>query len=469
MSDFLPDIEHFVFLMLENRSFDNLMGWLYESDQPAHIIDGPLTRGTGFMGLEADTFSNRFDGDDTEHFVKRCAPTLDTPKPDPHEPYLHVNKQLFDVAVTPCGERAGASGTPPITTTEPSMSGFLADYATKRQGLGSAIADDCGVLGRVAKLLTRQISQEAALQILDTYGPEQVPVLSGLARAYAVSDHWFSSVPSQTNCNRAFSTCGTSLGLTDNAGPLFGFIPGRFDTRSIWDVLCDAGKTSPSDWMVYYQAKIFWKWVYTQRAFSIPDPDDHLAPIDDFFAAIDAGTLPRFSYLEPIWLGSHVFDNGNSYHPPAQLEPGEEFLRKLFGKLTAKPDVWSKTLLMITFDEHGGTYDHVPPPCATPPWGDSAPPDPEHGFGFDRFGVRVPTVLASPWIEERTVFRSTTDVPYDHTSMIATVLTWMGVPRDEWNLGERVACAPTFEGVITRDRPRTEVPVFGAARECGRA
>jgi phospholipase C len=220
---------------------------------------------------------------------------------------------------------------------------------------------------------------------------------------------------------------------------------------------------------VYYQAKIFWKWVYTQRAFNIPDPDDHLAPIDNFFAAIDAGTLPRFSYLEPIWLGSHVFDNGNSYHPPAQLEPGEEFLRKLFGKLTAKPDVWSKTLLMITFDEHGGTYDHVPPPCATPPWGDSAPPDPEHGFGFDRFGVRVPTVLASPWIEERTVFRSTTDVPYDHTSMIATVLTWMGVPRDEWNLGERVACAPTFEGVITRDRPRTEVPVFGAARECGRA
>ena len=53
--------------------------------------------------------------------------------------------------------------------------------------------------------------------------------------------------------------------------------------------------------------------------------------------------------------------------------------------------------------------------------------------------------------------------------MIATVLTWMGVPRDEWKLGERVARAPTFEGVITRDRPRTEVPVFGAARECGRA
>jgi hypothetical protein len=410
MSDFLPNIENFVFLMLENRSFDNLMGWLYENDHPAQILSGPGTKDKPFMGLEVGKYSNHFDDDPSPHTVERGTSTLNTPDPDPHEPYLHVTKQLFNIQVPPCGERDHPVN--PTPSDVPKMDGFLADYATTRRGPGPAgvIADECGLLGKLAKLVSNQIPGQDALAILQTYAPSQVPVITGQA----------------------------------------------FETPSIWDRLSENGRSSPSDWMVYYQQKLFWRYVYTQEAFSIPDPDSHVAPIKDFFDAIETDTLPAFSYLEPTWLGAHIGNNGNSYHPPAQLEPGECFVNKLVHALKANPKQWEKTLLMITFDEHGGTYDHIAPPWeAHPPWGDATPTfDCEHDFGFDRFGVRVPTILASPWIDEKTVFRSMTDVPYDHTSMIATVLTWMSVPKDKWQLGERVHHAPTFEGVLTRTSPR---------------
>lgn len=466
MSHFMPQIDHVVYLMLENRSFDNLLGWLYESSPPAQIIEGEATSGEPFMGLQGAHYENRFDDDPLPHGVQRGTASMDTPDPDPHEPYLHVNKQLFGLDIPPCGERDRRHVLGPGEHPVPSMDGFLADYATARTGKLAAYADDCGISGKIARALTKPITRQEALAILNTYAPEQVPVITDLARAYAASDYWFSSVPTQTNANRAFSVCGTSLGQTDNHGPLKGFVPDRFPTRSIWDTLFDSGLRSTSDWMVYYQAKLFWTSVYSERAFSIPDRDRHVAPIEDFFAAIESRSLPRFSYLEPAWLGAHIGNNGNSYHPPAQVVPGEAFLSSLYRSLTANRDVWDRTLLVVTFDEHGGTYDHVPPPWgAEPPWGKGKPVPPdielEHGFGFDRFGVRVPTILASPWIDERVVFRSTTDVPYDHTSMLATVLTWMGVGRDEWKLGERVAHAPTFEGVLTRSSPRRDVPEIG--------
>lgn len=466
VSDFMPQIEHFVYLMLENRSFDNLMGWLYDDRSDVTYIDGPSTSGTSFMGLQGERHTNRFDDDPIEHGVQRGTASMDTPDPDPHEPYLHVNKQLFGVDLPPCGQRNHSHALGPGKSPVPHMEGFLADYATARKGKLAAYTDDCGMLGSIARALTKSISRQEALAILNTFAPEQVPVITDLAKAYAVSDYWFSSVPTQTNVNRAFSVCGTSLGQTDNHGPLKGFIPDPFPTPSIWDTLSEHGKGSTSDWMVYYQAKLFWTSVYSERAFRIPDPDRHVAPIDDFFAAVDAKSLPTFSYLEPAWLGAHIGNNGNSYHPPAQVVPGEKFLKRLYESLTANSDVWDKTLLMVTFDEHGGTYDHIPPLWdAEPPWGKGNPPPKdiklEHGFGFDRFGVRVPTILASPWIDERVVFRSTTHVPYDHTSMAATVLTWMGIPSHEWGLGARVTAAPTFEGVLTRSSPRRDAPSVG--------
>jgi hypothetical protein len=117
---------------------------------------------------------------------------------------------------------------------------------------------------------------------------------------------------------------------------------------------------------------------------------------------------------------------------------------------------WNETLFVITFDEHGGIFDHVPPPYAENPW----PNDIIDGFRFDMMGVRVPTILISPLIKPQTVFRSPTAVAYDSTSFLATLLNWYGVPKARWGLGERTRHAPTFEGVFELAEPRADKPSF---------
>jgi phospholipase C len=116
-------------------------------------------------------------------------------------------------------------------------------------------------------------------------------------------------------------------------------------------------------------------------------------------------------------------------------------------------------LLLITYDEHGGCYDHVPPPWnATPPDPESNPG--EAGFRFNRFGVRVPALLISPYIEAGTVFRSKTEMPYDHTSILATIRVWLNIPSDKMLPSARIKAAPGFGNLPTRTTPRTDRPVI---------
>lgn len=439
--------------MLENRSFDSLLGWLYDADNPPeHVIAGPKQRDTPFYGLAENRYHNSFSGENEKQYVKRGTRQLNTPSPDPNEPYLNVNMQLF-----------GSSENPPENQ-PPSMDGFLKDYASIKYSLfGGLYEQDPEALEHIGEPLSR----ETALEILETFTPDQLPIINTLAKHYAVSDYYFSSVPTQTNANRAFALCGTSMGYVDNQGFLDGFVPAKFKTKSIWNVLYENGFTSPDDWIVYHQDRLFRLFCFTQTAFDIPDPQNHVRPIEDFFERIKTDTLPSFSYLEPAWFHAHLFGkldtlpiNGNSFHPPADLAPGELFLSTLYESLSQNREVWEKTLLVINFDEHGGTYDHVPPPWgALPPWGNALSPDGiklEHGFRFNRFGVRVPALLISPWIEPKTVFRSTGEIPYDHTSVLATILKWKGISKEKWGLGERVFHAPTFESVLTRTTPRTD-------------
>ena len=137
------------------------------------------------------------------------------------------------------------------------------------------------------------------------------------------------------------------------------------------------------------------------------------------------------------------------------LVPAEEQLNKIYDSIRKGPG-WEETLLIVTFDEHGGIYDHVPPPYAENPW----PNDVNNGFRYDLLGPRVPTILVSPFIEPKTVFRSETPVVYDSTSILATLLHWAGIPKARWFLGERTNHAPTFEAVLSRATPRKTAPAF---------
>ncbi|OJJ21201.1 hypothetical protein BKI52_11585 [marine bacterium AO1-C] len=454
----MQKIKHIVYLMLENRSFDNVLGWLYDEQNPPK--NNIPSQGTPyFEGLKENTYYN-IDQEGKKYYVTKGTDNkLDVPSYDPNEVYEHVNNQVF-------GSEAN-----PNQGQKPTMGGFYKDYVAFYNN---------------------------ASQIMQTYTPDELPVLNGLAKNFAVSDMYFSSVPTQTNCNRAFAASGNSLGITDdnvltawvnNRDVPFSLSPlhisgvtkpagNQFNQSTLWNVLYNNGFNTPDDWTLFNCSGTAWEreldvegYSYTRalmEQLQSSDYDAHFDVMDNFLTKAKNGTLPTFSFLEPEWglikniIITKLGINGNDYHPPTNLQPGEIFVKSIYDALTSNKEAWEQTLFIINFDEHGGTYDHVAPPWnAAAPWDNKETPTPtayEKGFEFDRFGVRVPLILVSPLIEASTVFRASGDVPYDHTSVIATILTMMGVSKDKWNLGSRVANAPTFENILTLSTPRTDVP-----------
>lgn len=455
----LPGIEHVVVVMLENRSFDTMLGWLYDGASPRHFIpqgacftyegltDASLPKlanplvlpgvlPTSYPPVKGATYT-REDGADY----------LSSPAYDPHEELQFVTDQIYGPLKW--------TGTPPINPplgAEPHMRGFLQDYVS-------------------ALPTAQQTDLPTILRIMETYTPDQLPVLCGLARAFACSDMWFSSAPTQTNPNRAFLACGTSLGQINNSKP---WAYGDFDTATIWNRLKQLGVT----W------KIFWEQVFvpvkdsdnrgwTRKAFpqlASISTDADFPNMAEFHRRARNGTLPAFSFIEPSWtlekdeIGQRNGIQGDDYHPPGDVRPGEDLLAQIYTSLLANPRSLEKTLLVITFDEHGGTFDHWPPPHAVRPDGHD-----QQGFDFTRYGVRVPAIFVSPWIEEQTVIRAGLPgswPPFDHTSIAATVLKWKGQTRAQYGLGDRTKQAPTFEQVLNRTAARApEELVLGKLRQ----
>lgn len=422
MPNAMGEIEHIVVVMLENRSFDHLVGWLYADTGNRPPRNLPATGGAPtYDGLVEDRFwcpaNAAYLKDPSvapwKVYVRRGTAfgELTVPDPGPAESYDRLTFQLFGTSRPAPGQ-------------VPSMQGFVVDYQAS-------------------------VPPEQAVRIMETYTPDQVPVLSALARSYAISDRWFASVPAQTWPNRAFVHCGTSAGHVNNAP----YTP--YDLKTLYEALDEAQVS----WGIYAQAPIpvFGTQAQLQlkrlRAFSLRR---HFASFAAFKQQARDGTLPAYSFIEPALLEESVTGIPPSdMHAPHSVGDGDRFLFEVFQALSTGKR-WSRTLLVITFDEHGGMYDHVPPPWgATPP--DAASRSGEAGFGFDRFGVRVPTILVSPWIEPGTVFRSPTNVPYDHTSILRTLRDWAGLPDDVLP-SARIRNAPSFASVLTRTSPRQDLP-----------
>jgi phospholipase C len=432
----IPQIKNIVFLMLENRSLDNLLGWLYKDDTPERFLSSNNSK--EYDGLKEnyywlpDVNGAKFYVKAIDDFKWQSIKTNCTgvPGTDPYEQLRVTSANDFwpprnswsGVMNQFYGNQNPINGLPVTKNGHPAMQGFLQDFAD---------------------------SQDALL----TYTPEQLTVINSLARNYAVSDRWFSSVPSDTAPNRAYSLCGSSFGRESNIGLSYDI----YDHPTLFNGLQKRGKS----WKLYYSEK--WSNSECWTVLSFPqilqagDPEKQICHIDDlhhgFFADAQAGTLPDFSYIEPKWGYETVAKVvGNEYHPPIFVGCGEYFLYQVYTHLQQGPQ-WKDTLLIVTFDEHGGTYDHVPPPgIAINPDGIDGQ---ENGFKFDQFGARVPTLLISPYIPKGTVFRSADgdEHPYDHTSFIKTVLMWAGMTRDEpMNFGKRAQSAPTFEDVLSDQR-----------------
>jgi phospholipase C len=268
------------------------------------------------------------------------------------------------------------------------------------------------------------------------FTPEMLPVLSGLARGYAVCDHWFASLPTETLPNRAFAAAASSQGYMDDKTK-------TYTVPSIFGLLT---KNNLS-WAIYgYDEDPLSRHNFPDTASA---PDSNFGLFKDFQAAAAAGTLPAYTFLEPIWG-----DAGNDQHPVGNVALGEQFIHDTYYAVR-NGKAWAQTLLIVTYDEHGGCYDHVPPPQgAVPP--DDTPG--EYGFDFKRFGVRVPAVLISPLIAAGTVFRVPDGtMPIDHTSILKTIEKRWGLP----SLTARDAAAPDLGDALTLDTPRTDDPLKG--------
>jgi phospholipase C len=177
--------------------------------------------------------------------------------------------------------------------------------------------------------------------------------------------------------------------------------------------------------------------------------ESHFGLFTDFQAAAAGGSLSAYAFLEPGFDAA-----GNSQHPNYNVALGEQLIHDLYYALRNGPD-WDETLLIITYDEHGGCYDHVAPPLGAVPPDDSAG---EYGFDFTGFGVRVPMVLVSPLIAAGTVLRVAANaMPLDHTSILKTVETRWNLPR----LTARDAAALDIGAALTLAVARTDDPVAG--------
>jgi phospholipase C len=246
----------------------------------------------------------------------------------------------------------------------------------------------------------------------------QLPFTYDLASKFPIGDRWFCSCLAQTDPNRRFLIAGTSNGMVDDIGtgpnsvipdatfgvpPAHGTIGDRFDAHGItWTVYCakypigDTFELYPSDSLVVAQ---------------------HKASFDQFFTDAAAGNLPSFSLVDPDY-------GTQSQEDPQNIVLGERVIAQVVHAVGASPK-WRSTILIITYDEHGGYYDHVPPPAALAP--DSVAPQVQIGEaqydGFARYGFRVPSVVVSPYAKTNYV----SHVVYDHTSILAFV-------ERKWNL-----------------------------------
>jgi phospholipase C len=410
----LERIEHWVVLMFENRSFDSLLG---------HLPHIPAE--DGLRGREI-----RLPSPAGEVLVQAVDdPTA--PLPDPGEGYGNVNVQLWGRYLPT--ENAGRSPYPlfpepmvapfnlPEDAGTPTMDGFAVDYFHNF---------------RWQKKRKPTLAEVA--QIGHVMSPRTAPVINTLAQEYAVFTRWFCEAPTCTLPNRSLFLAGTSLGKVDNDD----IVSYAWDQRvpTLFDLLTDAGL----DWRAYYDESQ----VVPACAINLGGLHEvgrwraHAAHRERFFADAAAGTLPTFSWVEPKLLFGPLDD----YHPPTDVRSGEQLLAEVYDAVRSSPQ-WESTALVVLFDEHGGCYDHVPPP--------SAPPPDDHegaeGFGFDRLGVRVPALVISPYTEHGMVVTDT----FHSCSVLRTL-------RERFDLGpalsRRDAVAPLLDVAFNRSDPRTDRP-----------
>jgi phospholipase C len=282
------------------------------------------------------------------------------------------------------------------------------------------------------------------------FDKSSAPIINTLAEEYAVFDRWFASVPGPTDPNRQYAMAGTSAGSTTN------FNGTLYTQQTYIDYLRRNGHTSGG----YYERDL-WMFGGFDDLVNNPENAKNIKELrKHFFTDLAAGNIPEFTWLQPS-LSALPGTNGPSWqHPDASVVEGERLIKEIYEAIVKSPK-WNETLFLITYDEHGGFYDHVAP-LANVPSPDGIPcfDCSTTKFDFTELGVRVPTVAISPWITKGTVVSEGDGTPFmdsafESTSLMATVNELLGV--DAPPLGNRMAWASKFTYLLTEnDNIRTD-------------
>jgi phospholipase C len=269
-----------------------------------------------------------------------------------------------------------------------------------------------------------------------------VPITNFLARNFAVCDRWHASLPTSTQPNRTIAFCGSSHVFNTSTGPRV-----ISTDEPLFDWL---GKNNVR-WRVYHDGLSFfalytsaWKYLFT----------DHFRDFERYFHDMQTEPTnagPELIIVEPSYNDApHIGpDHPNDNHPPLAIGWGEEFLRRTYQAATVNPIRWSKTLLIHYYDEHGGFFDHVPPPRIEY----ETQGNPPHKFSS--LGVRVPGIIVSPWVQPGSVCHDL----FDHTSVLQ-LLAELFTPGRPYSaeVDRRRQQGINSLSRILHDQPRTEVP-----------
>jgi phospholipase C len=428
-------IKHVFVLVLENRSFDHMLGVSTGTvDQDGQIVPGVGTDARTRGPATVDGPTNQTNVHNGVTYSVRVGAPYVLPLDPPHE-YADAQFQLTSTGIV------DKSGTyPPLT-----LGGYVDSYGNEAavDQNAEALADP----GVVMSCLTA----------------EQIPVLSGLARTFAVCDRWFSSMPGPTWPNRFFLHAATSGGLDrsptakETVSSQFGGY--QFEHGSIYESLDRVGL----DWRIYHGDPL-----PQVSALSVMDLDTmrrHYRRVDDLREDLqDEGFAAAYVFIEPNYgllerpLGD--FQCGNSQHPKDDVTRGDALVKEVYEAIRQSSH-WESSLLVVTHDEHGGFYDHVPPPAAVPPGDVTDPENNGNGFAFDVLGVRVPAVIVSPWIPDvrpnapgEGTCNLIDHTDYDHTSLLSTVERLFGLPP----LTARDAAANDLLHLLSAEQPRHDAP-----------
>jgi len=424
-------IEHVIVLMLENRSFDHMLG-LFPNPQINGLF-GP--GGSTINPSYKNTVTGVGAGQSATIPVQTGATyTIDPLQIDkrgfggPGHAFPDATQQLYDAALAPA-------------TSQPApLSGFAQNYF-------NLLIGDVGIKNPTNAQMAVPMSM---------FAQGQLPTLWQLAQEFCVCDNWFSEVPGPTQPNRLFAHSGTSCGFTHNvwAQP--------FVNPTIYQELDKVGR----DWCIYY--------------FDLRDSDsfpqikkrvDRVLPFATFIAQAKAGRLPAYSFLCPRYNEPTVVTDPppNSEHAPYDVRNGENLIADVYEALRAGSG-WPQSLLVITYDEHGGYFDHVPPansnvanpdglmsPTSVDRGQAAANPkkygyllQPDYVFDFKRLGLRVPALLVSPWVAAGSVEKTA----LQHTSIFATLRDLFGVGT----ITQRDAQAASFAAALNLAAPRNDAP-----------